>query len=884
MHSSSHLVGVFRNMKPPSFILGGELTLSSNHSDFGEGEGVISTAFATTNSNQVLTKRYSILASAPIVLLYTRRWVINTRVTKRLRTISDVLKSKRAGKLIRKYWVVLRGEFVANVWRRKFIKVSHFPILRDRTGVLSAMCDAMTSAKFTRKLMHMRVFLSRTTTMSYDKLIECRKFITAIRHKIFMVHKHKEYIPEHEANFGDSLDIKRYTRTVASTKSETQEEQYMRLLRHRVLSIFFQACGNRQGSEYSALENVFLGHRDDETGFAVRHVTVKTALLVSKAVDRHSRIRVLFNRLRRLAIRTQRLKRLLIPVYLHKQKEDLHWLKHCVAVRHKKRQVQIYRVTRLDKVQLIVSKRILNHSLKFIKSWMRAKRFLVLRILRRVFLEIRKYIVHERKAFLKHRPFMRFCKFVRGQMQRRITGQQEFIQGEQRRVVFSFRFLCRPPTLRFKHVLLNLAAKLDKHPICKTFFHADHLASQFGTLMQHNRRSDAPVKYDTVHDKVLVKRGELLRCITKESLCCEPLYWLKRDEDVTLNGFCMTAKEVSDRKKPSAAAATVPGASYALKVGSAGSATRTPPRPNQGPDHSFVYAPGLVVLAVRKEAAILAFQLGEIGEAYINANRMGRCLYDWTVRRRYRAELAHRVDYTHPHLVKQRYALFNFSVYAVTRAAIRKNAHKIRYLRVLVKIEEMQRRCRDEMDIAELADNYHKEQRLRSMFQQWGQTTAKRSSRKLHMENAISYYKEWIASVVRLMLRQWNRKAVKRALRKRHMRSAAVYQNARGTSLALWLLRAATAGRPSFNLPASHVNKIHYTYQVPDENDYGYEKKVTFGLSKREMRAEQRKREKERSFRTPDKNRARDDPGDSAPRNRRPNFLALSIMRSPNLK
>jgi len=877
MHSSSHMVGVFRNMKPPSFIPGGELTLD-NHSEWGEGEGVLTTVLTTTHSNQTITKRFSILASGPIVLLYTRRWVINTRVTKRLRALSMILKTKRASKLIQNYWQVLYGEFISNVWRRKFMKVTNFPMLRDRAGVLSAMRDAMASAKLTRKLMHMREFLGRVTAMSYDKLVECRKFISAIRHKVFMVLRHKEYIPEHEVSFGESLDIKRYTCTVVPTKEETEEERYMRYLKHRVLFIFYQSCGNRQGSEYSALENTFLGHHDDETGFIVRHLTIKTALLVSKAIDRHSRIRVLFNRLRRHAIRSQRLKRVLEPLYLHKQKETMQWFKHCVVVRHKHVKIQQYRVFRLDKVQLIVSHRIMNNALKFIKKWMRAKRFLVLRTLRKVFSEMRKYIVHERRAFLKHRPFMRFCKYVRGHIQRRIIGEREFIRGEQRRVVFSFRFMCRPPTLRFKHVLLNIAAKLYKHPICKAFFHTEHLGILYGHLLQHNRRSDSLPQYDFTHDKSQAKRGELLRCISKESLCCERIYWLSRDDDATLKDICMTAKEVIDRRLKSHGASAIPGAAYAVQ------STTHVVRPNQGPDHTFVYSSGLALASVRKEAAILAFQLGEIGEAYINANYMGRCLYRWTFRHRYRSELKHRVEYSHPHSVKQRYALSNLAVFAVTRAAIRSNAHKMQYLRVFVKIEEMQRRVVDETDIAELADKYHNEQRLRVMFKNLGRNTSRRLLRKQHMEKAVRYRKLWIESVIRLMLTKWNRRAVNGTRSKRRVRSAVVYQEARGLSLALWLLRAAAANRPSFNLPASHINKIHYTYQERDEYDFGYGKKVTFGagLSKREMRAEQRKREREKSFRTPDKNRQQDQT-ESVPRNR-PNFLALSIMRSPNLK
>jgi len=288
---------------------------------------------------------------------------------------------------------------------------------------------------------------------------------------------------------------------------------------------------------------------------------------------------------------------------------------------------------------------------------------------------------------------------------------------------------------------------------------------------------------------------------------------------------------------------------------------------------------------VRKEAAILAFQLGEIGEAYINANHMGRCLYRWNFRHRYRAALQHRVDYGHPHSVKQRYALFNLAAFATTRVAIRSNAHKMQYLRVFMKIEEIQRRCRDETAVAELADNYHEEQRLRAMYQNLGQKATGRLLRKKHMEKAATYRKLWVESIVRLMLKQWNRKAVKRSCSKRRIQSAAVYQKARGISLALWLLRAAAAARPNFNLPVSHMSKIHYTYHEPDKHDYGYGKKVTFGcgLSKREMRAEQRKREREKSFRTPDKS-MHEDQRESVPRNRRPNFLALSIMRSPNLK
>ena len=923
LHSSNSIVRLFRTLQPPGFIAGGELDMKDCYSEYGESAGVFVSMEASTHAQQKVTKRFNMLATGPTILLYTRRWLVTARISKRLRTLSALLKSKIARKLKHKYWHAIRGEFLSTTWRRRFLGHSHVLALRSRAEVLCTMKSAMKSAIFSRKLVQMRTFLSKTTNQSFDKLMLCRKLVSALRDKVDMAKcKPADVLPKtnREDYFGDSVfDRRSVTSITPILREETQQERYMRCLRQRVLFVFFRACGNRQGSEFSALENVFLGKHDGATGFAARQVTTKTALLVSKALNWHSRIRMLFNRLRALAQRRSQHKRVLVAVLQNEQRNGLRGMRYAVQVRQKfyecrtifaRRSMRKWRISTIlvrnkraiqracmkflmerhlyiqkinsffdpfvanvhkrrkfnaflkwkYKYQTVVDRYEIVHArvvtslvqkvFCFSKQWLKARRWAELRTLRLVFLELRKNYDYERKKFLKVRPFSRFRSFLQSRIVRRKSAMQEFIHGKKRRVVFSLRFMCRPPTIRFKHVFLNVAVKLRNHPVCKTFFRPDHVDSLYRHLHQHHRRSDTmleQLQYDIAHDKLTVRRGELLRCMTIDSLCCDPIFWLARNDYEKSSDLCMNVNHLKERARPKLGGiVTGSGLNFTLNDASNDVSSRFADAPAS--EHCFGYAPGTELSCVRKEAAILAFQLGRVAKAYINANCMGRSLFTWQMRHQYNADLKYRVTHEYRHVTVQQHALRTLKKHAVTRAIVRSNAHKILYLRTLQKIEELQKRRQDECAMLHLSDRFHDDKRLRCMLMVWQAQATKRSSSKSRRNMSVAF------------------------------------KESRGKTLALWLMRAACARRPNFALPESHVNKIHYVYRAPDEYDFGFNQENRLGKkTKREMRADQRAREG--AYRTPDKRRTDVEQTASVVQsNRRLNFLALSIMRSPNLK
>lgn len=132
------------------------------------------------------------------------------------------------------------------------------------------------------------------------------------------------------------------------------------------------------------------------------------------------------------------------------------------------------------------------------------------------------------------------------------------------------------------------------------------------------------------------------------------------------------------------------------------------------------------------------------------------------------------------------------------------------------------------------------------------------------------------------LLNRWHNKTRRRVSRLSQIRIAMQYRLTRGTSLALWLMRASCSAPVTCTLPENHINKIHYDYG--DAIDSYGKKIVTFGKTKREIRAEQRNNER---YRTPVK-RSRGPLNESdnpvTGTDKRYNFLALSIMRSPSLK
>ena len=939
-NSSTSLSHLIHTMLPPSFIIGGELLLppsaevtdTSLHMYRG---GSMLHSVERAHQEQSTAKLYNKLASGPILMVYTRRWIVTTRIGIRLRGISLKLRKKRADKLISKYWAALRSEFIANMWRRKHISLKYFSKLQYRSLSLISMKGAMARAQYVAKLTPLRRFIQNNTSLSFDALAEYRKFITAVRDRVNMVKqkaaRHYESSIETSnfgaANFGDSPE----RRSIVRAQSETIEEKRLRFLKQRIMFVFFQSCGNRQGAEYSALENVFNGQRDGETGFEARLITLKTSLLVSKALNRHARIRLLYRRLLDRTRRNKRNKNTLVPVLFDEQKAAIQFLQYLVRCRHKfeqcrlnvaKRKVQYWRircvaarhsrgikretfrfmverhekiarisgffVPFVDKVYIrrkssafhkwktfyqtvlnrhdivlvnMISRRQKN-VLHFCKDWLRARKWAENRTLRFVFSAMKKHRAWAAKMFMTKRPFARFCTFLRGCIARRGISEREFLRGEQRRAVFSFRFMCRPPTLRFKHVLLNIAVKLRQHPICKHFFRMDMVDSQFRHL--HHRRAESGSQndlHDIALDKLTVRRGELLRCITKESLCFETIYWLKREEGSADFDVCMTATYYNENTKRALGSVIgVPGTGYSFggaasavgNVAGSGFGSSTPPKykdeDNETPDHNFGYAPGLSLSSFRKEAAILANQIGIIGEAYINANCMYRSLYRWVEQHRYQIQLDQVVTINLRYKSKKKVTLQKLYFFSKSRALVRKNANNIIYLRVLNAIDHMKQCREDEEAMCNLGAAFHKEQRMR------------------------------------ILLFFWHQKIMQRLSRKRRNNIANSFRDARGVSLALWLMRASCAVKPNFELPESHQQKIHYNdFDENDNNGYGgNNRKVSFGLTKREMRAEQRLKDK---YRTPQKKTSdQHTPGTETKDKRKANFLALSIMRSPILK
>ena len=98
-----------------------------------------------------------------------------------------------------------------------------------------------------------------------------------------------------------------------------------------------------------------------------------------------------------------------------------------------------------------------------------------------------------------------------------------------------------------------LSAFLKDHPISKYFFRQEWIEKMYTHLHQHHRKAESEIEqlsYDIKKDKIPAKRGELLRCFTKETLCCEPIYWLSRSMADKSNALYAEA-EYHDTKRKS---------------------------------------------------------------------------------------------------------------------------------------------------------------------------------------------------------------------------------------------------------------------------------------------------------------------------------------------
>lgn len=214
-----------------------------------------------------------------------------------------------------------------------------------------------------------------------------------------------------------------------------------------------------------------------------------------------------------------------------------------------------------------------------------------------------------------------------------------------------------------------------------------------------------------------LKRGELLKCFSKEALCGESISWLRRSAGFLGSDLYLQAQYHDENKRQRRLLAPLIGTHNAAAAGVSTAQNTEVVRPagNDPTLHHYPFAAGVTLSAVRKEGALLANQLCDVAEAYINANRMNRKLKSWRYQTYYRLLLI-RVIASHRHNTERRYALHKLLNFALVRAIVRLNAHKVQYIRFMRCLDHMIRRRADCDELCELGQSFHEEQCKRSFL------------------------------------------------------------------------------------------------------------------------------------------------------------------------
>ncbi len=139
------------------------------------------------------------------------------------------------------------------------------------------------------------------------------------------------------------------------------------------------------------------------------------------------------------------------------------------------------------------------------------------------------------------------------------------------------------------------------------------------------------------------------------------------------------------------------------------------PASKEPTQHHYPFAAGLTLSGVRKEGALLANQLCDVAEAYINANRMNRKLKSWRYQTSYKHFL-NRIIASHRHNAERHCALRKLLNFALVRTIVRMNSHKVQYVRFMRCLDQMMQRRADCDELCELSRSFHEEQCKRSFL------------------------------------------------------------------------------------------------------------------------------------------------------------------------
>jgi hypothetical protein len=330
--SPSNMAALSKWLQPPCILDGA--TLPVKNVEKSAGNIASDSAYAPRSR----------LASAPMLLAYTKHWLFHTRVYRRLRSLSTALRLRVKAKTERWAWGVLRRAQQAQTQERSWSMTYGYGHIADRVGIIVDMKEAMKKARRHWKLVHIRRLFNHTTNLSYGTLSAARGFIRRIHRAV-----EQNVVIKNELGTTVELSKEQVIRRSGGRAITTlSSNPYMRA---RIRQTFYRACGNRTGSEFSFLESTFTATDDTSTdnagsviygtGIESRRHAIYTASLVTAGLARHIACRTLLKRVIVRARRRLQNRDTLKSTIASEMREALRYLRYYKDLQNRRRRCEV---------------------------------------------------------------------------------------------------------------------------------------------------------------------------------------------------------------------------------------------------------------------------------------------------------------------------------------------------------------------------------------------------------------------------------------------------------------------------------------------------------------------------------------------------------------
>ena len=186
-HQSRFSSMLNKKLSPPSIIEGGVIEIEHPDHHYRDGHHDRHDGDISADSRPVLVKRtkMSLLASGPILLAYLKHWLYQSRVNRRLKALSNTLKSRLDAKRMKWTWEVMRQHQSAQVMERTSLSKGGLARLVRRAHVISAKRKDMKTAERHWKYVWMRRLFNNCAHLSFSTLNSARSYIAKVsRHRV----------------------------------------------------------------------------------------------------------------------------------------------------------------------------------------------------------------------------------------------------------------------------------------------------------------------------------------------------------------------------------------------------------------------------------------------------------------------------------------------------------------------------------------------------------------------------------------------------------------------------------------------------------------------------------------------------------------------------